>query len=76
METKTAIRKTIGRRKFTSVEFAEAAEVSRPIARRRLRKLVEDGVVEDLGETAKVLNENGEPQRGRPRRVFRVAAGK
>lgn len=76
MTTKTELRKTVGRGKFTSVEFAEALEVSRPTARQHLRKLAEEGVIEPLGETQKVLNEDGEPQRGRPRHVFRVAKGK
>lgn len=76
MTTKTELRKTVGRGKFTSVEFAEALEVTRPTARQALRKLVAEGVVEALPETQKVLDADGEPQRGRPRQVFRVASGK
>lgn len=75
MQTKTAIRRTVGRGKFTSLEFAEAADVSRPAARRRLAKLVAEGVIVKLDETAKVTNVVGD-QRGRPRQVFRVASGK
>jgi predicted ArsR family transcriptional regulator len=76
MLTKTQVRKTIGRGKFTSVEAAEALEVSRPTARRTLRALVEAGVIEALDEHQKVTDEDGEAQRGRPRQVFRVAKGK
>lgn len=76
MVTKTELRKTVGRRKFTSVDFADALEVTRPTARQTLRKLVAEGVIEALPETQKVLNDEGEPQRGRPRQVFRVASGK
>ncbi|MCA1799778.1 MAG: hypothetical protein LC650_00605 [Actinobacteria bacterium] len=76
MQTKTEVRKTVGRGKFTSVEFAEALELQRPAARARLRGLVEAGVIEPLPETQKVLDAEGEPQRGRPRQVFRVAKGK
>lgn len=76
MASKTELRKTVGRGKFTSVEFAEALEVSRATARIKLRKLAEEGVIEVLPETQKVLDAEGEPQRGRPRHVFRVAKGK
>lgn len=75
MQTKTALRKAVGRGKFTSVDFAAAAEVSKPVARRRLNALVEAGVLVRLDETAKVTNKAGD-QRGRPRQVFRVASGK
>lgn len=76
MQTKTAIRKSLGRGKFTSVDFAEAAEVSRPAARRRLRNLVESGVLVALDETVKVTDEDGKAQRGRPRTAYKVAKGK
>lgn len=75
MQTKTELRKTVGRGKFTSDVFAEAANVSRPAARARLRRLEADGLIERLPETEKVTNKNGD-QRGRPRHAFRVAKGK
>lgn len=76
MATKTEIRKTVSRGKFTSVEYAEKFEVTRATARQALRKLVAEGIVEALDETQKVTDAEGEPQRGRPRQVFRVASGK
>lgn len=76
MVTKTELRKTVGRGKFTSVELSESFEIGRPAARAKLRALVADGIVEALPETQKVLDAEGEPQRGRPRQVFRVAKGK
>lgn len=76
MQTKTAIRKAVGRGKFTSIDFAEAADVSRPVARRRLNGLVESGVITLLDETEKVTDEDGNALRGKPRNVYKVAAGK
>lgn len=76
MQTKTELRKTVGRGKFTSVEFAEALGVTRQTARKALTALAAEGTVEVLPETQKVLDAEGEPQRGRPRKVFRVAKGK
>lgn len=75
MQTKTALRKAVGRGKFTSVNFAQSAEVSGPVARRRLARLVEDGTLVRLDEVAKVTNKEGD-QRGRPRFVYKVASGK
>lgn len=75
MQTKTAIRKGVTRGKFTSVDYAQAAKVSGPVARRRLARLVEDGILVKLDETAKVTNKAGD-QRGRPRFVYKVASGK
>jgi predicted ArsR family transcriptional regulator len=72
VQTKTAIRKQLGRGKFTSADFAQAADVSKPVARRRLAQLVAAGVLVNLDETAKVTNVKGD-QRGRPRKVYRVA---
>jgi len=74
--TKTELRKTVGRGKFTSVEAAEAFGVSRATARAKLRALAADGLIEPLDETRKVLDAEGEAQRGRPRQVFRVTKGK
>lgn len=76
MLTKTDVRKTVSRGKFTSVEFAEKVGVSRTTARAKLRALVAEGIIEPLDETRKVLDAEGEPQRGRPRQVFRVVSGK
>jgi predicted ArsR family transcriptional regulator len=76
MQNKTELRKAVGRGKFTSVDLAAAADISRPVARRRLAALAEAGIVERLDEVAKVTDEQGEAQRGRPRQVFRVAKGK
>jgi predicted ArsR family transcriptional regulator len=76
MLTKTEARKAVGRGKFTSVKFAEALDVSRASARRRLRSLTEAGVIEALDETEKVTDDQGDAQRGRPRQVYRVASGK
>lgn len=73
---KTEARKALGRGKFTTVEAAEALSVTRPTARRQLKGLVDAGVIEALPETQKVTNDDGEPQRGRPRQVYRVASGK
>lgn len=74
--TKTDIRKTVSRGKFTRVEFEQAFGVTAPTARRQLRALSEAGVIEPLDETQKVTDDEGEPQRGRPRQVYRVAKGK
>jgi predicted ArsR family transcriptional regulator len=74
--TKTAVRKTVSRGKFTRVEFEQALGVTAPTARRQLRALTEAGVIEALDETQKVTNDDGEPQRGRPRQVYKVASGK
>lgn len=76
MLSKTAIRKSVGRGKFTVGAFAEGTEVSTPTARRRLAELVSEGIVERLDDTEKVLDEDGEPQRGRPRHLYKVAKGK
>lgn len=76
MQSKTTLRKTIGRGKFTSIEFAEAANVSRPVARRRLNQLASEGLVEVLDETQKVTDAEGTPLRGKPRKIYKVAAGK
>jgi predicted transcriptional regulator len=73
--TKTALRKSVGKGKFTSVEFAEAAEVTRPTARKQLAKLVDQGIIVKLDETSKVTNVKGD-QRGRPRHTYKVASGK
>ena len=73
MQTKTAIRRAVGRGKFTNAEFAQAAEVSGAVARRRLASLVADGIVTELDETQPVTDAAGEPSRGRPRKLFRVA---
>jgi len=75
VQTKTELRKAVGRGKFTSDVFAEAAEISRPAARARLRRLEAEGVIERLPDTEKVTNRVGD-QRGRPRHTFKVASGK
>jgi predicted ArsR family transcriptional regulator len=74
--TKTQVRKTIGRGAFTSLDFAAKAEVSRATARKRIAALLDAGVIEQLPDTAKVLDAEGKPQRGRPRTQFRVQSGK
>jgi predicted ArsR family transcriptional regulator len=76
LTTKTQVRKALGRGRFTSVEVAEALGVQRATARLTLRKLVEAGLVEALPDTQKVLDADGEPQRGRPRQVYKVVQGK
>jgi predicted ArsR family transcriptional regulator len=73
---KTALRKTVGRGKFTALTLSEAEGISARAARKRLAALVEQGIVERLPETEKVTDDEGAPQRGRPRAVYRVATGK
>jgi len=75
MQTKTALRKAVGRGKFTAADFAAAADISAPAARRRLRNLTEAGVIERTEDVEKVTNKAGD-QRGRPRHTFKVAKGK
>jgi predicted ArsR family transcriptional regulator len=70
---KTQVRKAVGRGKFTPDDLSQALSISRRAARGRLAKLVEAGAVVALDETAKVTDEDGKPQRGRPRKVYRVA---
>lgn len=73
MQTKTSLRKTVGRGKFTAGDLAKAAELSAPVARRRLAQLVEAGVVTKLDETQKVTDADGNPHRGKPRDLYRVS---
>lgn len=73
--TKTELRKAVGRGKFTVADLAEARGVKPRTAGITARDLLGDGVIEKVG-TEKVLTEDGEPSRGRPRNVFRVAKGK
>lgn len=66
--TKTAIRKQIGRGKFTLNDFIEEFDVSRSTARRTVNVLLEQG---DLEQTGVVRTGN----RGRPSHAFRVTTG-
>lgn len=75
MQTKTELRKSVGRGKFTAQTLAEAADISAVAARRRLRNLLAEGIVERTEDVEKVTNKVGD-QRGRPRHTFRVAKGK
>lgn len=75
MSVKTEIRKSVGRGKFDAKALAEARGVTVRTARLQLRELADEGVVEPVG-TEKVTNEDGKPQRGRPRHLYRVASGK
>lgn len=67
--TKTALRKAVGRGKFTVADLAEAFEVTAPTARKHITRLAEAGKVEHVGKT-----ETG--KRGRPADQYKVASGK
>lgn len=67
--SKTALRKSVGRGRFTVADYAEAHGTTRRTALNHLRNAAEQGVVEVVGQT-----ETGE--RGRPARLYKVAAGK
>ena len=73
IESKTQARKAFGRGKFILAEAQEALGVSRVTVTKVIQSLIEQGLVERLDERQKVTDENGEPQRGRPRHVYRVA---
>jgi predicted ArsR family transcriptional regulator len=74
--SKTEVRKVLGRGKFATAEFAAAAGVTAPTARKRITALVEAGVIEALPETRKNLDAEGNALRGRPAALFRVGSGK
>lgn len=76
MLSKTQVRKAVGRGKFSAADLASAIDVSAASARRTLRALVSEGVVEPQEDTEKIVGEDGEPHRGRPRHLFKVASGK
>lgn len=67
--TKTALRKAVGRGKFTVKDMAAASEVTTVTARKYVTALVEAGKVEHIGKT-----ETG--QRGRPADLYKVTSGK
>lgn len=72
--TKTQVRKLVGRGKFEIEDFAEATEVSKSTARRRVLSLVDEGILEQVG-TAKRTNGDGEATRGRPAHLYRLVQG-
>jgi predicted ArsR family transcriptional regulator len=73
--TKTALRKTVGRGKFTAGDLATAQGTARVTARQKLARLEDAGLVERVG-IQKVLTEDGEFGRGRPATLYRVTKGK
>jgi response regulator of citrate/malate metabolism len=75
MLTKTALRKAVGRGRFTVADLAEAQGTARVTARQKLAKLEAEGLVERVG-TRKVTTESGEFGRGRPATIYKVASGK
>lgn len=67
--SKTAVRKVLGRGKFTVAAAATAYEVSAPTARKRVQALLDAGVIEQVENAQTGL-------RGRPAAQFRVLSGK
>lgn len=75
MTTRTEIRKSVGRGRFTAADLAAAREVNVRTARNTLRAALDEGLVEVTGH-APITDEEGNPSRGRPRTLFRVTKGK
>lgn len=67
--SKTALRKTVGRGKFTVNDYAERTGVTRRTALNHLQAAAEAEAVEVVGQTST-------GKRGRPARVYKVAAGR
>lgn len=67
--SKTVLRKSVGRGKFTVADYADSHGVTRRTALNHLRNAAENGVVEVVGR-----QETG--KRGRPAHLYKVAAGK
>lgn len=69
---RTTAQALLGRGAFTAAEFARMIRVSTGTARQEIRRLVGEGVLEELDETRKNLDEHGMPRRGRPSRLYRI----
>lgn len=70
--SKTLVRKSVGRGKFTAHDLAASLDISVDTAARALRSLEEAEDVEEVG-AQKVTDEEGNFTRGRPRKLYRLA---
>ncbi len=69
-----AIRNAVGQGKFTYDELAEGAEVSKDTAQATVQRFLDEGLLEAVG-TRVQTDEEGNPKRGRPSRLFRLVKG-
>lgn len=62
------------KRRFTVQDFAAAYSLTDQQTRNRLNKLIELGRVEKLDETRPGVDADGQPKRGRPAVLYRIAS--